>query len=351
VIDVFYKIKAMHEQGVKVHLHCFEYGRPRSEELQKYCAEVFYYPREMNTRFLFSTLPYIVISRKGEDLINRLLLDSYPILFEGLHSCYYLSEHRLKGRQLMVRNHNIEHDYYENLARVEKRLFKRIYFKREAMKLKKFEKVLNLADPVFAISKADELELKKRYPRVELLPAFHPNEKVVIPSGLGEFALYHGNLEVGENNEAALFLVRQVFAGSAIPLIIAGKRASPELRAAIAGERNITLKDNIPTAEIDELILRAQVNVLPTFQATGIKLKLLAALYNGRHCVVNSLMVMQTGLESLCSTEDSAAGMKKEIERVFRIPVAKEEQEKRERILNASFSNKAGVVSLISFLR
>ena len=26
-IDVFYKLKALNQEGVKIHLHCFEYGR------------------------------------------------------------------------------------------------------------------------------------------------------------------------------------------------------------------------------------------------------------------------------------------------------------------------------------
>ena len=32
VIDVYYKLKALHRKGVKIILHCFEYpGRARSE--------------------------------------------------------------------------------------------------------------------------------------------------------------------------------------------------------------------------------------------------------------------------------------------------------------------------------
>jgi hypothetical protein len=27
VFDLFYKLPALHDQGVKIHLHCFEYGR------------------------------------------------------------------------------------------------------------------------------------------------------------------------------------------------------------------------------------------------------------------------------------------------------------------------------------
>ena len=37
VIDVFYKIKSLHEAGVQIHLHCFDYGRGNQPELEKYC--------------------------------------------------------------------------------------------------------------------------------------------------------------------------------------------------------------------------------------------------------------------------------------------------------------------------
>ena len=33
VIDVFYKIKALHAKCVKIHLHCFEYGRAEARVL------------------------------------------------------------------------------------------------------------------------------------------------------------------------------------------------------------------------------------------------------------------------------------------------------------------------------
>ena len=40
-IDVFYKIKALHEKGLKIILHCFLYNNKKiPEELIKYCEEV-----------------------------------------------------------------------------------------------------------------------------------------------------------------------------------------------------------------------------------------------------------------------------------------------------------------------
>ena len=37
VIDVFYKLKALHKAGMKIHLHCYQYDRSEAPELNTYC--------------------------------------------------------------------------------------------------------------------------------------------------------------------------------------------------------------------------------------------------------------------------------------------------------------------------
>ena len=348
VIDVYYKLKALKAQGIKIHLHCYEYGRPEAKELAKVCEKVYYYKRKMSKQQLFNSLPFVVVTRSSEELVKNLLRDKHPILFEGLHCCFHLNDARLADRVKIVRTHNIEHDYYKNLEKVEKKIFKKIYFRMEARKLERFEKVLNSASSIAAISAADAKELSGRYSNVHHITAFHPNEKVSIKNEIGKFCLYHGNLEVGENNEAALYLVNEVFSKVSVPLVIAGRKPSDELTAAVAKYSHIQLKANINTSEIDELITNAQINVLPTFQATGIKLKLLAALYKGKHCIVNSQMVANTGLEHLCSITDSAEEMAREITRLFELPFNNQEARDRETILLQNFSNTSTAGKLIS---
>jgi hypothetical protein len=350
VIDVYYKLKALAAEGIRIHLHCFEYGRAEARELESFCEKVYYYKRDMRRYFLFSPLPYIAITRRSEKLMEHLLRDKHPILFEGLHSCYHLSDPRLKERRKLVRSHNIEHDYYSSLASVEKAFFRRMYFLQEAKKLQRFEKVLELASQVLAISRSDEAELKSRFPQVSLVSAFHPNEKVEIRAGSGDYAMYHGNLEVGENNEAALYLAEQVFAGTDMKLVIAGKNPSAALHNLAARNPNIILKANIPTLEIDELIRGAQINVLPTFQATGIKLKLLAALYHGRHCVVNTPMVRNTGLETLCLVYDDAESMRNGLKACFAKPFDRNDIAAREALLYPNFSNRVSVQKLMELI-
>lgn len=348
VIDVYYKVKALAELGVKVHLHCFEYGRSEAPELAEICESVHYYKRDTGKHQLLNGLPYVVISRRSEELVERLCRDRYPILFEGLHSCFHLGDARLAGRKRIVRAHNVEHDYYEALAQAESGTFKRAYFIQEARKLRKFETVLSEAGTILAISPGDQRHFAAHFRKVLHVPAFHPSAQVDVPAGLGDFCLYHGALSVPENDKAALWLVEEVFRGLPVPLVIAGRGASPELRSAVASANNVKLRENIPTAEITALVRAAQVNVLPTFQATGIKLKLLLCLFQGRHVVCNTPMVQDTGLEGLCRVHDDPATMRLSIQACMAQPAGGAQLEERVRVLDQRFCNRRNAEAILA---
>lgn len=348
VIDVYYKLKALFKAGIKIHLHCYEYGRERSAQLKKICASVNYYPRNISRSKLFNSLPYIVTSRNSVALLKNLLRDNHPVLMEGLHSCYYLGEKTLSDRKIVVRTHNIEHHYYKGLAKVESNIFKRYYYYNEASKLEHFEEVLHKASFVAAISQNDFNYLQKKYENVIHLPPFHPHDRVTSGTGKGNYVLYHGNLSVGENNEAALFLVQKVFNNlSEIPLVIAGSKPSKELKEAIKSRKNVILEADIPTKKIYQLIKEAQINILPTFQPTGIKLKLLAALFSGRFCIANKAMIENTGLEKTVTVADTASEMKREIKKLFSNEFKEKDIQMRAGILKEKYSNKINIEKFI----
>ena len=347
VVDVFFKITALSALGVKIHLHCFQYGREKASVLEKYCHEVNYYPRKTTKLKLFSRLPYIVSSRESEAMMTNLLKDQYPILMEGLHSTLYIKDNRLSGRKIIVRSHNIEHNYYWQLAAIEKNPFRKWYFTSEARKLEVYEPVIEKANYVATISPAEHNYINSRYSNSFYLPAFHPNEKVNSMTGTGSYALYHGNLAVGENNKAALFLIEEVFNEFDFPLIIAGNNPSAELVKAVNENKKVQIKTNLGAEEMQRLIMDAQINILPTFQSTGIKLKLVNALFSGRFCIANKLMVEGTGLETLCVVADSAAEMKKAIQQFKQKDFAMEMIKEREEVLQKQFNNTFNARSLM----
>lgn len=350
VIDVFYKLKTLSDMGIKVHLHTFHYGRERSKVLEEICEEVYYYPRGKFYQFIYSSVPYIVGSRQSDDLLSNLSSDDYPIIFEGLHTCFYLNHPALKNKFKVVRMHNIEWDYYASLGRSERNFFRKFYMYYESKKLKKYEEILEGADMILSISPKDNEYLEEKFESVHYLPAFHPNESVRIKEGRGNYAIYHGNLSVEENNQAALFLTRKIFRDFNYPFTIAGKSPLNTLKKEAEINPTFQLIPNPYDDKMYGLISDAQVNILPTFQATGIKLKLLNALYNGRFCLVNSPMVSETGLEDLCIIANTAEEMKEQLYNIVDKDFTAEMIEERKNFLEANFSNKVNAQKLAELI-
>jgi len=310
VIDVFYKAKALTDYGVKVHLHCFEYGRKEAPELDFFFHKVHYYKRDISKKHLFKSNPYIIETRISERLVTNLLKDDYPIIMEGLHTTGLLSEKRLKRRKRIVRTHNIEHEYYGNLSRAETDLFKKYYYFNEAVKLKKYEKILAKADLLLAISRTDYEYFSAKYKSVAYVPAFHPYTVVRSLTGKGEYVLYHGNLSVPENINAVTTLLNEVFRSSRIPFKIAGLNPPRSLWRLVAEYPMVEMIANPDEDKLYDLIKNAHVNIFFTNQATGLKLKLLNSLYNGRFVLTNDKMLSGSNLDKLCVLADSIPEMK-----------------------------------------
>lgn len=299
VIDVFYKLVALKKQGVKVVLHCFAYGREPSRELEHLCEKVHYYKRKTGLAANFSFLPYTVRSRQSLELENNLLADNHPILFEVLTTCYLLNDPRFRERRKIYRHSNIEHDYYAELARSEKSFLKKTFLRVEAWKLKRFEKILHHADAILAVNQKDADYFRKKFPGVETqyVPSFHPNEESYIKHGKGSYLLFHGNLSVSENQEGAVWLIENVFSKMDYPCVIAGLNPPDFLKKLTKKSDHIQLCPNPSEAKMADLVRNAQAHVLYTAQPTGLKLKLLNVLFNGRFVICNSNMLSGTGLQ------------------------------------------------------
>ncbi|MDE7337990.1 MAG: glycosyltransferase, partial [Bacteroidales bacterium] len=244
VIDIYYKIEALHRQGIGVILHCFEYDRPRAPQLENICLEVHYYKRKTGLLPNLSTLPYNVYGRKDPLLLENLQKNDYPILFDGLHSCYYLNHPSLRNRFKIFRECNIEHDYYRKLALSEHGLIRKSFLLLESLRFAAFQKQVKAAQLILCVSQADTAYLQKKFPenRVVFVPCFHPNREVSATPGQSDFILYHGKLSVAENEKAALYLIRNVFSKLPYRCTIAGMEPSKRLSRAAQKHANIILE-------------------------------------------------------------------------------------------------------------
>jgi hypothetical protein len=352
-IDIFYKIKSLWEAGCEIYLHCFQYGRNRSEILEQYCTKVWYYERAMGLNGLSISLPYIVSSRRDEKLLGRLLQYDAPIIFEGIHTTYYLNHPSISCRVKILRTHNIEHEYYGHLSSKTTNIFKKSYFYIESILLNAREKNLQNVNGFLELSLEDKKYFEGIYPAAlhAFRPPFHPFKTDDIPLGTGKFCLYHGNLSHPENIEAVHYLVSEVIPNINSPFIIAGKNPSKNMQQAVNKTENCTLVSNPSLGQMNGLIKDAHIHVLPTFQSSGMKLKLLYALFNGRYVIVNESMLHGTGLNSICMIANTPAAIVATINNLMNQPFSTSDKKAREEVLNKNYNNAVNAAGIITFLQ
>ena len=342
----------MSEAGVKIHLHCFEYGRGEPPELNLYCEEVFYYRRKKFFRPAELRLPYIVSSRINPLLLKNLRKDDFPVLLEGIHCTYYLYNGALKGRKVLVRLHNVEFEYYNQLAKWTDIFYKKTYFKIEARLLKKYEKSIAEKALLIAVNEKDKEIYEKVFgaKQIQFLPVFLPFNEVTSQTGKGKYCLYHGNLSVSENEKAVLWLLKNVFSKTKIQFIIAGKNPSAFLRNKILDNENAELKENPSLSGMVDLINNAHIHLLPSFNSTGIKIKLLNALFNGRFIITNMAAIERTGLASLCEIAENGKEYLEKINELFEISFSQNDIIKRKEILYSIFDNEKNALQLMKWI-
>jgi hypothetical protein len=353
VFDIFYKLVALQEAGVKIHLHCFQNKRLPQPQLEKYCETVRYYPRQTGHKGVSYQLPYIVSSRSSAELVQQLLQDNHPILAEGIHCTHFLTDSRFENRRVILRLHNVETTYYQQLYKSAGGIFKKLYYRTESRLLKEYEKeIVQKVSLILTVSTRDKDYYRECFHagNIANLPVFLGYKEVKAESGIGCYCLYHGNLSVPENEKAAMWLVAEVFNDIPVPLVIAGKNPSEKLIRFVRQHHNCCVVANPGEDEMCDMIAKAQIHVLPSMNQTGVKLKLLNALYNGRHAVVNDAGVAGTGFEPACHVAGNAAGFKSILTQLYHKPFTDDEIRLRERLLADSFNNQRNAERLIAWI-
>lgn len=346
---MYYKIVALHQLGVKVHLHCFDYGRGIQEDLNQYCASVDYYPREKGHKAISCKLPYIVASRKSEALLEQLLQDDYPILMEGVHCSYPIMDERFKDRKCFVRLHNVEYQYYRDLYKSSHSWLRKLYYWNESRLLHKYESALAKRANIVALSPKDQELYQKEFKssHTDFIPLFLPDWELGCKDNMGTYCLYHGDLSIDANDRAVRWLVDEVFSKLKMPLVISGKNPSEELIELAHAQQYTCMVENPTHKEMQDMITKAHINLVPSYTDTGIKVKLLNALKNGKHCIANNATIEGTGLEKICHRANTALEFQELIASLFEKPFTEEERKSRDTLLSEKFNNQKNAEKLI----
>ena len=352
VVDLFYKLPALQAQGVQIHLHCFTNGRSEQAELHKYCVRVDYYERNEGHKGISNTLPYIVSSRKNEQLLQNLLQDEYPIFMEGVHCTYLLTDDRFKNRKCFVRIHNVEYQYYHDLCINTSSPVKKLYYWLESRLLKVYEKKIASKAIFWGVTEKDDGVYRNVLgcKNIEYLPLYLPDWKVSGMEGMGTYCLYHGDLGVDANEKAAIWLLEKVFSKLKIPFVIAGKNPSAKLDRLVHESGHTCLVANPSEKEMQDMIAKAHINVIPSYTTTGIKIKLINALFNGRHCLVNEATVTGSGLAATCHTGTTANAFCEILAQLYHQPFTSDEIKLRKHLLSSMFNNEANAKKQVEWI-
>ncbi len=350
--DVFHKLPAFQAQGIKIHLHCFDDGRGEQTTLNQYCESVNYY-KKLNGHKGFSTqLPYMVSSRINELLYQNLLKDNHPIFMEGVQCTYLLQDTRFKNRRCFVRLHNIAYRYYKELYQHSSSVFKKAYYWNESRLMKSYEKTIADKATFWASKEADNDIYRNEFEcvNIEELELYLPDWSLSGEIGMGAYCFYHGDLSEDINEKAVIWLLENVFKNMEIPFVIAGKNPSKKLEALAYSSKYSCLVANPSQKELQDMIAKAHINLIPSYIYTGTKVTLLNAIFNGRHIIANDATVAETGLITACHIGNTANAFKHLIEQLFHQPYTAKDINIRKHLLENRYSNEQNAIKQVGWI-
>uniref|UniRef100_UPI00404B2887 hypothetical protein n=1 Tax=Flavobacterium sp. TaxID=239 RepID=UPI00404B2887 len=302
IIDVYYKIEALHKIGYQIHLHCFVKEIPiDSFALARVTGSVSFYLARPKWYHFFSSLPLSVITRSNSKLVENLIKNDAPIIFESLKSTCLMNDFRLSKRVKILRLHNVEQDYFRGIAKSESNFLRKLMFYREVSKFKKYDSNLLNFQEIFTLSNYENDYVQEKYKKGLYVPVFHGNKEVVALSEYGEYTIFHGDLSTSDNKKAALFLIEVFKNLPNYELIVASGFGKDFVLKAINGYTNIKHVELKNFSHLKDLLQKAHISISWSFQKSGTKLKLLNSIFNSRHNIVNENIIDDELVLPLCS--------------------------------------------------
>lgn len=349
VKELIFIVKGMHAEGIKVHLHSF--GKEKPESLIPFCHEIHLYPKKKGHKGYSFALPFAVSSRSDNALIKRLEADRFPILFAGLKTVSPLLDSRVKkDRKIVVRVLRNEQTHFRDLSRLCSWGSQKLFYAMESIRFGRLMNKLSRAPIQFAIppeyAPKKTLGLNNHMVVEQLIemPFLMPQ------SGKGNFCLYHGNLSKTEHTYAANWLLQNVFNTLEIPFVIAGDNPPEQLEKAAHEKMHTCLVSNPSEKELQDLIKKAQINLLPSFVSqcnTGL---LYQALAMGRHVLTNAKGACDLMNLSTAQIAESDVECMIQTEELFNRMFDASDHDKRAAFLNLKYNNHKSLSALIRML-
>ena len=254
--------------------------------------------------FFFTRTPYLVERFINEQFTKKLLelieLNNPDIVqIEGIYLCPYIPVIRKHTTSnVVLRAHNVEHILWSDIACNQKNLFKKVYLKIQASRLKKYEVMqLTKVDGVTTVTENDMQILKRNSP---LITAMVVPFGIHLPTNLYnkkpnlKTLYFLGALDWIPNQEALNWFVKIVWPRilEAFPdfeFHVAGRNAPQGFINLLKGKRGIIFHGEIP--EASAFIEPYTFNVVPLFSGSGIRVKIIESMAYGKVVIGSSKAV------------------------------------------------------------
>ena len=289
-----------------------------STHLSSYCSKVYVCKRaekpwqfNILAKAIFTPKPLLIVRNFSQEallLLNKLLSEEH---FDVIHvETFYVMPHLMQTKiPVLLVDQTIEYQVYQHFVN-KLPFFLRPFFAIDVFKLKYWETFYwEKATQVATVSELDQEVIKKTAPFLN--PVIVPNGsgdemfiKDMKPKKIGKpVFLFQGNFFWLQNQEAALFLLKNIF-----PLLI---KAIPNAKIIIAGQETRKVKQiNSKQVEfieihpdksemVKEIYQSATLFIAPIYGPGGTRLKILAAMASGLPVIST-----KTGIQGL-EVEDS----------------------------------------------
>jgi hypothetical protein len=250
---------------------------------------------------------------------------------------------------MAVRLHNVETRYYQALAQIESSPLKKAYYLWESKRLNAWEAKLGASPlPLLGIHPGDVRYFMEHYgsSHASYLPAFTRYEAGHNLTGTGTYILCHGDFSVRDNVLALEWLLDHVWSVNQLPWIVAGRKPPSHLKRF----PGIRVEADPSETQMDELIRDAHMHIVHSLNTTGIKIKLLHALFRGRHCVAYAPLLEGTGLDRTCFGAETAEAFKTHIGRLAALPFTAADKQIRSDVLREQFDNRTNARKLLALM-
>jgi Glycosyl transferases group 1 len=334
--DIFFRVKALHAAGIGIHLHCFDSGQHEANMYEPFCRSIRYYEKYQTNGLLhLQSIPHSVASRANMALAENLFADEYPILYEGLSTTFpaLLKVHHKEKKQFINSRYDESH-HQKSLASLTPWGFKKISHQVESWKFELYAKKIRANQQINWIQ----------------APEFNGDPDFSFSEKMGSFCLFYGQLSERETEYAAYWLLENIFNELELPFVIAGNGPSTQLEQAAHLRLHTCLVADPGSKELDELVKKAQIVMIPSFIENGQTNNLVHALSYGKHVLTNPKSLGNSALATWCSVAETPEQFKEKTASLFKQIYTEEEHNSRKNTLISLFNDTAHAEALIRML-